>query len=557
MNTLTTNIIRNVYNIGTNACDNGPSYCSDGYALYFPCLKDITKGQDVCFDFYVADYAGRNEYLLNAANTGDGTNPDGTDGTGDNGSGKELADLRDVDALSLNLIGMFNCPYGTFSYPDNISSLQTEDYPVMYREDFGERHLCHLDVIKIDTENDASDLGEGKSGDFYSGTEVRLKAEDTPTHIFIGWAILDIEAEDCPDDTWDDYIKSSNRDYSFIIETDLTIFALYRPRKVYTVVSNPANMSSLFVVDYNHISKKLSNRGDEIYDTIEDEYPYLSSVDQYDGVLEGYHMVVTCVPCVESIGSTRMAFKFIRWEDKDSSVPRLRVFTVGVDTKAFEHGDTISLKARCQGPFANYTEPGVDEVFYQDDFDEDGIHILNLEEEMDDSEIFLTYYGGEHVISFDNVLQQYIEETGYLYFNNGTLVLTSLDVEDGIKVNIHAKAYNEDDDCDLTVSVNGYDAKVSLAKDEFKQYEFLFRKCDKQNIIITTDGECLVDMVEVCKEEIIDKGKAQLCLPSEVTENLPSGTLSVNGAIMVNGQSYGLATTQIGTVNKLPKITIN
>ena len=60
MNTLTTNIIRNIYNIGTNSCDNGPSYCAEGYALYFPCLKDITKGQDVCFDFYVADYAGKN-----------------------------------------------------------------------------------------------------------------------------------------------------------------------------------------------------------------------------------------------------------------------------------------------------------------------------------------------------------------------------------------------------------------------------------------------------------------------------------------------------------------
>ena len=57
--------------------------------------------------------------------------------------------------------------------------------------------------------------------------------------------------------------------------------------------------------------------------------------------------------------------------------------------------------------------------------------------------------------------------------------------------------------------------------------------------------------------KIIDKGKAQFCLPSEVTSKLPSGPLSVNGAIMVNGKSYGLATTQIGAVNRLPKITIN
>ena len=106
MNTLTTNIIRNVYNIGTNACSDGPGYCAEGYALYFPCLKDITKGQDVCFDFYVVDFAGKNAKDIAAA----------LDPNTDTGSGKELADLRDVDALSLNLIGVFNCPYGTYSY---------------------------------------------------------------------------------------------------------------------------------------------------------------------------------------------------------------------------------------------------------------------------------------------------------------------------------------------------------------------------------------------------------------------------------------------------------
>ena len=78
-------------------------------------------------------------------------------------------------------------------------------------------------------------------------------------------------------------------------------------------------------------------------------------------------------------------------------------------------------------------------------------------------------------------------------------------------------------------------------------------------------------MLEVCREEIIDKGKARFCLSSEVTSKLPSGPLSVNGAIAVgelgvdengeltvnNPQAYGLATTQIGTINRLPKITIN
>ena len=542
MNTLTTNIIRNVYNIGTNACSDGPGYCAEGYALYFPCLKDITKGQDVCFDFYVVDFAGKNAKDIAAA----------LDPNTDTGSGKELADLRDVDALSLNLIGVFNCPYGTYSYPDNISSLQTENYPLMYSEDFGKRCLCHLDVIKIDSESDASDFGEGKSADFYSGTEVRLRAEDTPTHIFKGWAILDDEDEDCPEETWDDCIKSYDRDYNFIIETDMIVFAVYRPREVYSVISSTTNRHSYFIVTYNNITYlAVSNRPDEGYD---DGY------DVIENVLEGYHMFVKCIPCEDILGSDLdEMYVFLKW--KDGVTQRCRCFEIGKDTSNFtsKNSNVIKLQAVCDDTPVDPYEL-IDDgsgCVYDDIFDEEGVHILNVEESEDDVERFCNYQGDEYVISFDNVLQQFIEETGYLYFNNGTLILTSLDVEDGIKVVIQAKAYNEEDDCEMTVTVNGYSSTVSLANDEFKQYEFLFRKCDKQNIVITTDGECLIDLIEVRREEIIDKGKAQFCLPAEVTANLPSGTLSVNGAIMVKGKSYGLATTQIGTVNRLPKITIN
>ena len=98
-NSLTTNIIRNVYNIGTNSCDAGTQYCADGYALYFPCLKDITKGQDVCFDFYVADYAGKNAYDIAAANAANNLNGSNGNGNGTDGNGstpnanQELADL--------------------------------------------------------------------------------------------------------------------------------------------------------------------------------------------------------------------------------------------------------------------------------------------------------------------------------------------------------------------------------------------------------------------------------------------------------------------------------
>ena len=90
-NTLTTNIIRNVFNIGTNSCDAGTQYCSEGYALYFPCLKDITKGQDACWEFYVADYGAKGAYNLAAAD------PNISDDDLANLAGKETVDLRDAD----------------------------------------------------------------------------------------------------------------------------------------------------------------------------------------------------------------------------------------------------------------------------------------------------------------------------------------------------------------------------------------------------------------------------------------------------------------------------
>lgn len=545
-NTLTTNIIRNVYNIGMNTCTSGPQTCADGYALYFPCLMDITKGQEACFDFYVADYAGKAAYDLAMANGGSaGLNPDGTypDSTSD-GSGQELLDLKRVDAISLNLIGAFNCPYGTFSYPDNISSLQTEEYPPVYRLDFGERRLCHLSVFMVDVEN--PDTGSDfftQESDFYSGTEVEVAAYDTPQKIFIGWALLKVDEDDCPDETLYDNIISRQNVYKFVIESDLILLALYRPRKSYRVMSDPENKFCMFFVDYDHIGYNISNRDEDTYD---DDFNVI------EDVLEGYHMVVKCIPstyaALDSDPDDNEYYKFIEWKDHNTS--RCRLFKVGVDTIQFEDGNDIKLYAKCV--LSDVEDIPEDEtIIYMDVFDEEGIHINT---EFTDVDIYDYYGDGEYVIYTNEVYQKFIKETGYLYFNNGTLVLSSTGIKEGIKINLEAKA---EDSCDLTITVNGYDANITLSNEEFKLYEIYFGKCGGDNIEIKADGECLIDMIEVCKEEFIDKGKARLCLPPEVTANLPSGPLSVNGAIMVDGKSYGLATTQIGTINKLPKITIN
>ena len=543
MNTLTTNIIRNVYNIGTNNCSTGPTYCADGYALYFPCLKDVTKGQDVCFDFYVADYAGRNEYNLALTSDLDSL-PD---------TGKELADLRDVDAISLNLIGIFNCPYGTYSYPDNISSLQTEEYPVIYTNDFGSRELCHLKVIKIDIgdDSDSDDQYDFQKGDYYSGTSVTISAYDTPTHIFEGWALFDTDDEDCLDSTKYGDIISKKPTYTFTIENDINIYAIYRPRKVYTIIVDPDNEFSYFIVNYKNTDYPLRNKKKEIFN------------DGFDSVkiLEGYHFVAKCIPSVDVINNSNpTTYEFVKWSDENTS--RCRLFDTG-DDETIKLGDDeiIKLKAECVGPVP-YFEYEDETILYNDKFDNDDIHIDTKFSDITD------YYGDEYTVSSNNVYHKFIGGRGYLYFNKGTLVLSSFNIEDGVKINIHAKS---DDSCNITVDVNGYYLTKTISNSEFMDYEFYFSKSNKSVIKISSNGECLIDLLEICREEIIDKGKARFCLSSEVTSKLPSGPLSVNGAIAVgelgvdengeltvnNPQAYGLATTQIGTINRLPKITIN
>ena len=538
---LSTNIIRNVYNIGTNSCSSGPTYCAEGYALYFPCLKDVTKGQDVCFDFYVADYAGRNELTSDLDSLPD--------------TGKELADLRNVDAISLNLIGAFNCPYGTYSYPDNISSLQTEEYPVIYTNDFGSRKLCHLQVIKIDIgdDSDSDDQYYYEEDDYYSGTSVTISAYDTPTHIFEGWALFDTDDEDCPDSTIYDDIISTENIYTFTIENDINIYAIYRPRKVYTIIVDPDNESSYFIVNYKNTDYPLRNKKKEIFN------------DGFDSVeiLEGYHFVAKCIPSADFINNPNpIAYKFVKWSDGNTS--RCRLFDTDDETIKVGDDETIKLKAECVGPVP-YFEYEDETILYNDEFDEDGIHIdtafLNVN--------ITDYYGDEYTVSSYDVDHKFIEGKGYLYFNNkSTLVLSSFNIEDGVKINIHAKS---DDSCNITIDVNGYSLTQTVSNSEFKDYEFYFSKSNKSVIKISSDGKCLIDLLEVCREEIIDKGKARFCLSSEVTSKLPSGPLSVNGAIAVgelgvdengeltvnNPQAYGLATTQIGTINRLPKITIN
>ena len=502
------NILDNVYN-SLNSCGNMQQYCQEGYVLYFPCLKDITRGQDVCFNFYISDT-----------------------------STKDVVDLRDVDSISLDLNGLYGCSYGTYSYPDNISSLQTEKYPVIYTNDFGKRYKCHLNLIAIDTEDESSEMYLNfKEEDFYSGTDVSVSAYDTPTHIFIGWALMDTD-EECEDETWNDYIFSRNNTYTFNISQNYTLYALYRPRKKYTVMVSPDNKNCLFRVTYKHTDCYISNRPDEIYD---DGY------DHMDNILEGYSLIVEVIPSKSEIDeSNAYTYKFDRWSDGNTE--RTRKFIVGKDTKYFENGNQIKLSAVCTGPVDMYELPDT-HIEYEDKFDDEGIHIDTHFNENAEFE----YYGDEYTKSIQNITLKYEGKEGFLEFNNGVLELSSMDIENGIKVDIYAKA---DDYCELFVNVNNLETSQVIVQEEFKLYEFYFSRCDKKNITIRTSGKCLVDRIDICREDIIDKGKARLCLSSDETLKISTGPLSVSGAIMVKGKTYGITNTQIGVVNRLKKIMI-
>ena len=368
---------------------------------------------------------------------------------------------------------------------------------------------------------------------------MEVAAYDTPTHIFIGWAILTDEGY-CEDEVWDDYIVSKDNIYRFTINSDTTLYALYRSRKSYSVYVDPKNKSSHYIVTYNNESYHISHREEE---NCNNEFEHI------DNILEGYHIVVECVPNTSKIGGDSnddYMYRFKQW--KDGNTNRCRLFEVGKDTKKFEKGDRILLMSVCQGPVDVY-ELEESTLTCFDVFDDEGIRINT---EYSENRLY-EFQGDEIITETYNTYITYDSEESVLYVNNGSFKILE-DVPDGLKISIHAKAQ---DNCEIIVTLNGVETRQLISQDEYMMYDFYFRNCNMSNITISTNGKCLIDIIEIFREDIKDKGKASLCLDSEITSNLPSGNLSVSGAIAVNGVAYGLPVTPIGEVNKLSKIIIN
>ena len=290
-----------MYIYGGNTCIVN-NECESGYSLYFPCIKTITRGENACFDFYIID-----------------------------NTTKEEVDLREIDDITLNLSGRYNCNFGSFSYPENIKSLQVENFSeLIFDADFSNiinTVKLYIDIVDenhnlkesvLFDENLLLDIAiEGNIGYFLKGSDkygiLNLNGYDTYTYMFLGWNIDENDAECDSENIYDFLIKSKNLTYN--IDDDCVIRAVYQIRREFTINMSEDNFNSTFIVEY--MGNKTEFIGGEQITA-----------------LEGHDIKVSCIP------TDIMSYKFVKWEDGYENP--YRVLNVsGEDT-------TISLKAYCE-----------------------------------------------------------------------------------------------------------------------------------------------------------------------------------------------------------------
>lgn len=489
--------------------------CQDGYSLYFPCVKNITRGQNVCFQFYVGDNAEQDEL-----------------------------DLRDLDALSLTLSGQFGCTYNTYTYPDDIISLQSENYKEIFSDDFNEypTNVCNFKIKYFDEDFQTVKPNiTGYVGKFYYGTEIKLKAEDTPTHIFLGWGKpnklsedenCEIVAED-EDDVYygnaRDYIFTENKEYTFSIKSDTILYAIYRPREEYEVRVSYDNRHSHFIVYYNDKRYYLSDKERDVVK-----------------VLEGYQFNVVCVPNKSYLSDGGFSYIFKKWSDGYEY--QARIMTAN---------DNISLLAECYDSASNTSNidnsisDNTNEIeIVENNFSYKDPVEYNLFDDME----YHSYTANDDIVEIDNCYMAYKDGNGFLYLNNGYFKTNLLDVTDGVKIKI--KVFT-DNGGSITLSLG--DDVVEYQPEENGQvyeYEYLFRHCDNSYIKVSSAGKIYIDEMYIYEEVVENQGKMQLCLTPEDTAKMHTGPLYASGAISVNGNVFGISQTLIGNINNLTKINV-
>lgn len=524
---------KNILSIG-NGC-GGDNECNDGYSLYFPCTKNITRGQNICFDFFIGDNAEQDEI-----------------------------DMRDVEALTLELSGIYGCTYDTYVYPDDIVSLQTESFRKILFEEFSDEFTKTYRVVlsyfdeTYDTNIKPNVVGE--VGEFYNGDHVMLIADDTPTHIFVGWG-KDIETrydDECNEYTVYDLIVSPDKKYEFDIYEDVELYAIYRKRKKYEIKMNINNRGSYF--------KVITNNNDSLVDSI------ISDRDRnFIEILEGYEFIATCIPNSSSenieiddndsdVSNDSFYYNFLYWDDNNVdniyAMKQSRVL-VADDKNPFLKGSDILLYAHCEKGsndlnYINY----VGDISEHNNFgyNEPTNHILFQGFE------YKNFSNDDLIVESVGASRAYVSGNGYLLVQDGYIKTNNIDLEDGVKIELHVLPMGE---CKVTFELGDETYTFTYNGDSDSDSEFddgvieaFFRHCNYSQIIIRVEGIILIDMLNIYEEIIENKGLARLCLTPEDTLKMYTGTLYASGAITVGGNIYGIHQTIMGNINNLKPIII-
>lgn len=476
--------------IYSNSCSVNQE-CETGYSLYFPCVKSITRGEISCSDFYIIDNATKKE-----------------------------VDLREIDDITLNISGRYNCNFGSYSYPESIKSSQIEKFSdILCDVDFSDiiNHVeLHIDIVDethtliesyVFDENLILDIAiEGAVGYFLDGSEehgvLNLKGLDSNTYMFLGWNIEESDEECNLENIYDYLIKS--RSLKYAINDDCVIRAVYQKRREYTIQMADDNYNSSFIVEY--MGKKTEIReGDFIT------------------VLEGHDIKLSCIP------NDVKPYKFVKWDDGHKNPYRV-LNIVGDDLK-------ILLKAYCALNVDNYIE-------FDDNIDANMLNnFKTIYPDIKDS-IFVDDY---HInnIYINNCEIDILNDIPYIkIIENGYIQILNINDIGNLKLSLK----NIGEDC--KVFVDNYEVSPSVVdKNEFV-FEF------EGGIITLRGNESCIFRMKIGKEVVYERGKCMLCLSSEDTLKFYPGDLIVDGGVIVNGNPYGIPPVKFATVTNITPLII-
>jgi hypothetical protein len=451
----------------------------------------LTRGENACFDFYIVDNTTKKE-----------------------------VDLREVDDITLNMSGRYNCSFGSFSYPENIKSLQVEKFSeLVYGVDFSDiiNHVkLYIDVVDenhqlleshLFDENLVLDIAiEGAVGYFLNGSNtdgiLNLTGYDTKSYMFLGWNIDESDSECNLENIYDFLIKSKTLIYN--VSDDLVIRAVYQKRREYTIQMADDNYNSSFVVEY--MGEKNAIRENETV-----------------VVLEGHDVKVSCIP------NDVKPYRFVKWEDGHKNPYRL--FTVSGDDLI------ISLKAHCE------LKDSIDDI-YEDNIDVSTLNNFKvIYPEIKDS-IFVDEYYIDNLY-INNCEIDILNDVPYIkIIEGGYIQIININKRGNFKLSLN----NVGGDCMLFI-----DNHV-VPSSAVESNEFIF-EFDSGILTLTGKNSCIFGL-KINKEVIYERGKCMLCFSSENTLKFHPGDLTVEGGVIVNGNPYGLSPVNFAKVSNIKPLII-